>query len=210
MSSSFVSIKKKCTRKRKCCLTLLEVVIALFLTAILLTELFSAYSLFHRVHIKIALQKERYLMRQAAQQRLSQVFGSIRTMPVPDFFTTFSPLSRAPILFFSFDNGTDLNPDFSNLIKGALFLDQQQRLLLVSYSRSGAQRTDLLLDKISSVSFAFFDSVGLQSRSTWPESLKRVPPMLTMTIQELPREKETARSFSFAYFLETESSVIAY
>src|SRR5438876_491031 len=100
-------------RKKKA-LTLLEVMIALSLSAIVLTTLLSVYKEISLNQVKLERRKETVLNHKMVQQRLIRLFSAIRgkegTKESPLYTSDFIE-SEGAALFIEFDNGLDLDPD---------------------------------------------------------------------------------------------------
>jgi hypothetical protein len=122
-------------------------VIALGLTAILLTTLFSCY---HRLVIfktQIEGVRNQLYPQLLTQARLIQVFDGLHEGA--------SLFTNSEALGLTFDNGIDHDPDYCifqevNLSKSA------ENQFVITYKNK--QRKEVLKEKISSLSFSFFDA----------------------------------------------------
>lgn len=139
-------------------LSLLEVVIALGLTAILLTTLFSCYRHLVLSKAKVDTVRNELYPKLFTQARLIQVFDNLEEGH--SFYTD------EGVLNFHFDNGLDRDPKFCGPIDGKLFADNKQLILKLN-----DDRIEVLQTKISDLSFAFFDLKKNEWLSEWRGTL---------------------------------------
>ncbi|MGM0440217.1 MAG: PilW family protein [Chlamydiota bacterium] len=160
--------------------TLIEVIIAMALVSILMTSLLGFYSYMTRTNSYVTkLSRQAFRMRYA-QQRLSYVIEHAnldkKIRPREDsnsyqdnitvFYTTDNESSviKGPSLVFSFDNGVDIAPEFSNGVLGRLYLDHQDNLCLafwpLPHQEQAEQilpmRREILLAGVSDLHFSFY------------------------------------------------------
>lgn len=125
--------------KRRC-MTLLEVLIALSLTAILLSLLMVFYRDQDLINQKLdQLEREAFQM-MYIENRLSMIIPKIIAPndTKKDFYFFVSNESNStlkpniPSLYFTYDNGNELKKVFSNHVLGRLYLDKEDRLGLAT------------------------------------------------------------------------------
>lgn len=154
-------------------LTLIEVLIALSLSSLIMTAMFYFYQ--KAVRLDAAVQKVEH---QVFSLRLleSQLMRIIpRTMSTKEaendfFFLTgrSDQISKngTPYLLFSYDRGVDLDPLFSNIVLGRLYVDKRGRLILATWpapSRWPQDRNlvpmkrEVLYDNVTNLLFSFYN-----------------------------------------------------
>lgn len=158
-------------KKSRRCVTLLEMLIAMGLTAILLTALLGYYQ--QSMWAQKTLQKnlERNFHSLYTQYRLSQIIPtSLNPSKDKDkkgvFFFTKPPEiyeEKSQSLIFTYDNGTGSGPLFSNEVLGKLFVDRKDRLILLTWpvpSRYSDPeppvRPEILQENVDELSFIFY------------------------------------------------------
>ncbi len=188
---------------RKRSLTLLEVVIALGLAAILLTTLFGFYRQLFLARANIQKNKETVLQRVWVQQRLAQVFEKAEAEIEEDkglvFYTAEHPHATGPALHFYYDHGMDPDPDYCGTLKAMLYLTPQKELML----QVGPARKEVLLQGASQLQFAFFDPKEKIWQTGWGEKNEVLPPMVKLTIK-------TEKEDPFVFFLPGAFKKITY
>jgi type II secretory pathway pseudopilin PulG len=161
-------IEMKKTKKKRP-LVLIEVLIAISLLALLSAFLFMALrQTMAWSHLNEEASRNEEVISNA-HQLLARVFsGAVieETQNVKDeedqrfFFTVDSPTS----LVFTFNNGVDRDPKFSNVVLGKIYLDHHHHLCLAiwplpnrwkSFSPDQVRHV-ILLDHISSLQFSFY------------------------------------------------------
>ncbi len=186
-------------KKRKQPLTLLEIVIALFLTGIILTTLLVFFKDYSLTNIKLKTVKEHVLARQTCYLRLNNLFSSMQTPKngTSGFYTDTYNESAKEALFFTFNNGADLDPDFCNTLKGVLYLTKGGALHLIIQGEGGKTRKEVLFQNLSQFTLQFFDEEEKNWSPSWPRSKEKPPLMLKI---ELPEKKEK-EPLVFSFFL---------
>ena len=150
---------------------LLEFMIALSLLGIIVAFLFSSYRDLSLT--KAVLQKERgeILSRQKLQLRLGQVFSGLRTLE----------LKHPHCCTLTYDNGTDPDIQFCGLLEGQLHTDAKNRLVLVSTSKQGSQRQEILGEDIKSFELKFFNRQKGEWENKYPSEK---PFMMQMVVNK--------------------------
>ncbi len=151
---------------------LLEVIIAMLLTMILLSVLLSFYVQIGKINAAQEIEQERSFRKLYLSTRLSTILP--RVVPVNNadkdfmFFTTMNNDSQTkggtPALFFTFDNGVKLNPDFSNHVLAKLYLNQKKQLCLGIWPSPSRwtdaaippMKREVLFENVEDLSFSFY------------------------------------------------------
>ena len=156
---------------RKHHMTLLEVLIALALLAILLTSLMGIYQQMNTIERKISISRQENFRYLYLQYRLGQVLPNVVEDEAigKEIDFAFYTSSSGPIqpntesLVFIYDNGIDGNPLFSNHVIGKLFLDTKGRFCLATWPSfkeysdiNPPMRLEVLMEDIHELSFAFY------------------------------------------------------
>lgn len=124
---------------------MLEVVIALSLTAILLSVLFGAQWSTHKAQAKIEAKKREVLPRQRLQLKLFPILTSSKTFKLDD--------NGGLILEYS--GLLDREARFRGHLTSLLQL-KDNSLCLFTWPEEGEPRTEVLLENVDNLSFRFF------------------------------------------------------
>lgn len=161
----------KVQRKRKLSLTLIEVLIALSLSSIIMTAMFYFYQKAVRLDAEIQKVEERVFSLRLLQSRLMKIVPKAVSAKEAEkdfyFLTGYQDqISKrgTPYLLFSYDRGVDIEPQFSNIVLGRLYVDKKGRLMLVTVpapSRwtQGALplKREMLLRGVENIYFSFYN-----------------------------------------------------
>ncbi len=168
-------------QRKKHSLTLLEVCIAISLLGILLSSLWSMYRRWMSTY-QIQQEKQIHIHKILfLKQRLEQIATSLAAIPAEneqETNTLFTPKQNSeglPTVCFSYQNLLDFDPSFNGKVWSLLYVDPHKRLCLATWAPDHKTRVDILLDSISSLSFAYFDPQTNLWRDDWPESLEHLP-----------------------------------
>lgn len=152
--------------------TLIELLISMALTTLILTTLMFFYrQVTYLNNLYDEAQQESFQLRFLAN-RLSNVLP--KAVPdqtakkdfyffsEPDYHGTFR--NNSPSLVFTFDNGVDIDKNFSNHVLGRLYLDRQGNLTLGMWPSPARwaegeippMKKAVLMENVSSLSFQFF------------------------------------------------------
>jgi len=188
--------------------TLLEVIIGLFLAAILLTYIFSFFSEITHIEKNMRIASEKVLSKNSLKIKLDTIFSKIvdKNAPKePSFYT----LKNGNELYFVYDNGIDPSPSFSSMVFARLYLEKNNLILEThpidfftkKKNKPRIYREEILAKNITSLSFIFLEKTvpktiqenSFASSTSWekdhlPSSLK-----ITLTIEKSP--------CSFIFFL---------
>jgi hypothetical protein len=115
-------------------LTLIEVIVASGIAALVLLTLFSPFKTSVMLTRKVEVAKHSVIERHLIYQRLLQTFGTVKG----DSMSTESVEgSEKRALLFTFENRVDPSLAFSGTTKGKIFVDDGGNLLLRIYSPCG-------------------------------------------------------------------------
>lgn len=141
---------------------LLELMIALGLTAILLSLLFRFFAGSVKLDQKISEARSALYQRQHFQTRISSLLNSIapRSSIAPSPGSSFYTLNeKIPSLVAIFDNGIDPDPLFSGPILGKIYIDAGSNLTLALWplEKTGKNlyRKEILLSGVENMRFQF-------------------------------------------------------
>lgn len=155
-------------RKLKCCLSLLEVSVAIFLTGIILSFLWTFYK--DTLFTQKKLQTESLYAHQVmlTKTRLSLLIQEVAQDPTNSISTP------DHYLLFSYNHLLDPDPAFRGKISSYLYLDRSNRLCLTSFGTAGKCRQEILFFPLKKFQFELFDlknllwsSKGLDTLPLW-------------------------------------------
>ncbi len=135
--------------KKKRAFTLTEILISLGLFSIILATLFSSFRSASLLQFKGEKGRALSLTRSHLQQRLNQVFFY---SDKSSFKEEEDESTGMKILSFSFDNHIDPDPLYSSMIKGKLYIDRKDQLILETapLTPSEEKREEILCRGVSS------------------------------------------------------------
>lgn len=218
--------------RQKRAITLLEVLIATALTAILL----SALTFFYRDLTVLNADVDRLytvqFQQSYLQKRLASVLPKI-VAPKPkqkDFYFFTSPVNGQPSLVFVYDNEACLDRTYGSLVLGRIYLDSGGNLVLGTWPAPSRwdvdpkeMKKEILMEQVETLGFRFYlpperDRTKLGSQNNleasaynhwleeWPSAWKELPPLMTIQVKRKDHE-ETLR---FAYQLPHSNLAILY
>ena len=204
---------------------LLELMIALGLTAILLTLLFRFFAGSVKLDQKINEAREALYQRQHFQTRVSSLLNSItpRSSMAPSSGSSFYTLNeKTSSLVAIFDNGIDPDPLFSGPILGKVYIDAEANLTLAIWplEKTGKNlyRKEILLSGVENMRFQFLAKKNLQQpdakaiainssfewRSDWPKNRWDIPSIVRVIFLHEKQE------VSFAFMLPLIEPIVTY
>lgn len=146
-SSNLHSIKRGRTHH----LTLMEIVVAFGLISIVLFTLFSCFTTYSKMQMQMETIRPIIIQKQMMYQRLSQIFSLAQTQ---SFQAVPQEEDANPTLTFSFDNGYDRSPEFSDDVKACIYLNHSSELVLQLCSNvDQSKRKEILQNHVHSVSW---------------------------------------------------------
>lgn len=169
--------------RRKFSLTLIEVVVALSLTAILLSFLWQTYYHLQKQLLSMEKKKAESLQKLFIQEKISKLFSHIEAESGEKLLYTMKDRSRShPTLVFKTTLPIDPDPDFSGLVLSGLYLSEQKELCLVHWASKDKLRTEVLLQNIVSCHMLFYDSLKKEWKEEWTEKMQGTPAMIKCKI----------------------------
>lgn len=194
---------------------LLELLIALSLTAVLLTFLFSFFVQNAKIESKLETARTCISNRGYLQTRLQTIFTSLDQGSLQSCFYT--KTDKTFSLMLQFDQGIDPDPQFSGILLGQLFLDEEKNLRFTTrpldIENQTAWRSEILFPKIKDFEFEFLGpntppesgsretikliNPNLVWRSEWPKKIGSIPSMIRLTLYE----KDFKEPIRYAFFL---------
>jgi type II secretory pathway pseudopilin PulG len=213
------------TRLQKRTFTLLELMIALGLTAILLTILFRFFAGSVRMDQKISDARASLYQRQHFQTRISSLCNAIAprsSLSVSSGSSFYTINEKKPGFVAIFDNGIDPDPRFSGPVLGKVYIDPQSNLMLVLWplekTETKLYRTEVLLSGVQSIHFQFLAQKSLQNndpkatsinstlewRTDWPKNRWDIPSIIRITLLHENQE------ISFAFMLPFIEPIVTY
>lgn len=203
---------------------LFELMIALALTAILLTLLFRFFAGSVNMNQKIDSARSVLYHRQHFQTRLSSIFHAItpRSLIGESVSSSFFTLDeKTPALLMIFDNGIDPDPQFSGPILGKIYLDAGNLTLALwplEKKEKKLYRKEILLPHVQKMQFQFLAKKTVQNqdplaisinpllewRTNWPKNRWDIPSIIRMKIEQ-DREE-----VSFAFMLPFIEPIVTY
>lgn len=171
--------------------TLLEALLALALTAALMTVLAYFYRQLEEINIAAEKSFRSLYQRAYVESRLATVLPKAVNENTSKkdffFFTTGSHNSdifdsKNPSLIFTYDNGIDLDVAFANHVLGRLFVDSDKHLVLATWPSTNRWKEDklppvkreVLFDGVEALDFSFFVAPDVdRTRVVNPTSLAK-------------------------------------
>jgi hypothetical protein len=182
-------------------LTLLEVMIALSLAAVLLSALMSSYYQVSKQRITAQELKKNSLSVEVMRQRLIHLFAQTAAAETVRFHTGTHPSALGSCLIFTYCHGIDLKPEFCGDLTGMLYLNAHHQLALASWGSSSEARVEVLLENIGEVFFSFFDAKMENWRADWK---KELPPFFKLSWTSRDQSAEIQQC---AFFFSQETPI---
>lgn len=173
-------------KKVKQALTLLEVNIAIFITGVLLSALWGMYHNWYKSYEKAQKMQTNIHRNLFIKHRLEQVFSLVARPGKSHFMFTPSEQGEKT-LCVSYEGGADPEPSFNRTLRSLLYKDGINRFCLATWASEEECRVEVLLDKVSSLEFFFFDPQTASWQASWKEELDHLPFWVKIHIK---REKE--------------------
>jgi len=207
---------------------LFEILIALSLTAILLTFLFSFFVESVKIEKKIDAMRSEITARQHLQTRLQAVMTGIhRESGTSPFYTQTVKDEGKESLIAIFDNGIDPDPAFSGSVMGRIYLDEQSNLSLATWPLDPEEkhrpwRKEILLSHVKEFEFEFMAqkreeekikkeqvkpiNSTLEWRAHWSKSRSEIPPIIRLSVWK-ENQKDPLR---FAFLIPSVEPLATY
>ncbi len=185
-------------KKKKHSLTLLEVAIAICLTAILVPSLWHVYQNWLTSYKNVQLLQNKLEPRLFLKQRLERIGLLLTNLSENNFIFTPNEKSEFPSVCFSYTNEPDVNPAFNDIVRSLLYVDNGKQLCLTTWGSTLESRTEILLTEIKSLEIFFFNPETNIWQSSWNESTP-LPIWIKLVIENSsnePLEIKIRSSFS--------------
>jgi type II secretory pathway pseudopilin PulG len=179
--------------RKKYCLTLLEVVIAMTLLSFLLTGLFNFFYQGLKKSITAKELKQKILQLELFQLRLKNLFSNLDEQP--GFLLEKHPDAIGSALIVCHKQSVDPEFEMCGILQGMIFLNKNKELCLISWSERGAARLEVLLDKIETFKCRLFDPTKNEWTEKWTEKNEEDPVMVAIDL------KSGGREMPFVFFL---------
>lgn len=200
--------------------------IALALTAILLTFLFSFFVESAKIEKKLETARVAISNRSHLQTRLQTVFSAIDRSTSEIFYTKQFEKEKSVSLITIFNNGIDPDPAYSGSVTGRIFIDPEKNLCLATWpldkSKNRPWRKEILLSHIERLEFEFLGKRSASDsgkkekirpinamfawRELWSPSQAGIPSIIRLSVWE-EKQKEPLR---FAFILLTSEPLVTY
>lgn len=206
---------------------LLEILMALSLTAILLTFLFSFFVESVKIEKKLEIARMTVISRGHLQTRLQTILSAIDLNSIEPFlYTKQFDKEKSLSLVTVFNNGIDPDPNYSGSVRGRIFLDEERNLCLLTSPLGDEKeknwRKETILPHVESFEFEFLGkktaseraknekttpiTATLAWRTEWTESQGGIPSVVRLRVIE-QKSKEPLR---FAFILPSPDPFVTY
>ena len=205
-------------RIKKHSFILIEIIISLFLITILLTFLFGYFSKITKIEIEIENIKNEVYKKNNLHIRLNNIFTQLNLKDFDQgrFYSKYEKDSKHLSLYLNYNNGIDPNPNFSEIVKAKLFVDDKNNLLLVIWPKDNKIKTarkEILLTNINKIEYKFLGEKDLQMEKYiiekiaensfwykfWPKEKRILPSVVYIKIN---------KNMDFAFFLQSQDANI--
>ena len=191
-------------RQRRASLTLLEILVALGLAALLLSALFSSLTQMVKAGQRATLAEERSFDIERVRLRLTHLFHELspRDVKAPIFFQTeVKPSDQKTLLAFATRGMISQEIEFTDLLEHQLLVKDGE-LCLMSGKSKKKKRSEVLLKGVESIRFAFFDPQTKQWLERWQSQLTP-PPFFKLSL----RIKGWKEDVDILFFLNTNREI---
>lgn len=143
----------------------------------LLTALFHLIAEFPKASALLEKRKKKVLLLQEVQIRLNQTLNKYFDQ-YPFFYD-----EKHQKIYFTYDNGIDMDPSFGAAVHGSLGLNKNHFLILETTSILDPSQTrkEVLLKEVKNLSVFFFCPKKKKWKSSWPKKEAGFPSMLRIS-----------------------------
>jgi hypothetical protein len=212
--------------------TLLEALIAMSLSAILITVIVYFYQQLSLINIQMDKAQNEQFQKRFAEYRLNAILPNIAPPSNKDFHFFLSPDTQglfkenSPSLVFTFDNTIKLDKKMADLVIGRLYLDRENRLTLATWpspkrwkeNESPPMTKEVIMEDVTTLKFDFYyppDKGPLKivnkqdsKEVTQKKDDRKLPAIITVLIQKQIDKK--IEDISFVYPLPNSPQPIIY
>jgi len=162
------------TRRHKTfAFTLLELLIALSLGSVLLFCLWQTYDLRLRQYRKLEMQHSKDYPRLFIKQRLDTLFA--QGMQKQTSLTLFTSTKHPSQLIILYEGGPDPDPALNGPIRSLLYVDDDRRLCLATWSLDRQGYIEVLASSIEELTLSFFSLETKTWHLIWEENNNSLP-----------------------------------
>jgi hypothetical protein len=170
--------------KKRFTISLIEVIIALFLTGIIITFLWRAFFQTQKNILHVEKKKNLALQNHFFYQKMARLLCHIPSKPGASALFTYQETKNDPLTFFFLtDRPVDPDPDFSGTCLQNLYLIGED-LCLATWGNRDKVRFEVLKSHVSSLTITFFDSKEKKWIPIWPEDQSYLPVMIKLQVIE--------------------------
>lgn len=205
-------------------MTIIEVLISMALTMLAITALIYFYSQVDSLNNAVEKVQEESFHSRYFEGRLASILPKSlgETDPSKDFLfitTDGKPgLTKGgmPTLLFMFDNGIDLNPDFSNHVLGRLYVSEKGDLMLAMWPAPARWRSDqpvpmrkeLLFENVEEMEFKFFIPPQKDKKrklenegwvEEWGQEYRRLPALISVHLTVIREGEKQKMTYLFPF-----------
>lgn len=198
--------------------TLIEIIISLFLITIIITFLFGYFTKISKVELEIEKTKKIVYEKGNLHIRLNNIFAELYSKEINQnpFYTEFEKNTKNICLNINFNNGVDPDPNFSDILKAKIFVNEKKDLILEIFSndkKNKIPRREILFKNVDNLEYKFLSNNDFQMKSYqieqlsdswfwynfWPEEKKGFPSVIYMKLN---------KDLDFAFFIPSHSAKI--
>lgn len=174
---------------QKHALSLLEVVIATSIAAILLGVLWNTYYSWSKGYKELQVTQNRLHKTIFMKQRLELISTTLCSQVKENKVSFFHEKGKASQLHLTYKGGPDRSPEFNGLITSQIFLDEKGILSFITRGKQGTIRQEILQTGVSSIEFAFFNPKTNVWEEEWEESKEHLPLWIEIKIKTAKEEE---------------------
>ncbi len=189
--------------------TLLELMVGIALASLLLIFLFSTLKQSTFANSKMKVAQKLVHQRLCTQLRLTSVFDALEfERQKIGFYTASHAESLSDVLYFSYHQEVDADPNFIGVLEAMLFLKHpEKKLCLYTTGANGSMRKEVLLENLKTISFLFLDTQKGEWKSDWSKEADFAPGLVKLLITE--KDKNPLKdAIEFGFQLKNASEII--
>jgi competence protein ComGC len=163
--------------RKKRTFTLLEIVVATCLLAILLSGLFTTFHHILKTHFEVKDKKQKAFQLELFQQRMKNLFSCQKKVWIENH-----PDLNQSALHLIYEEKLDHDLARTGSQEGIFYL-QDKKLYFVSWTEEGLPRIEVLLDQVDDLTCQLFDRKKREWVSAWPKQVEDNPIMILLDIK---------------------------
>ena len=173
---------------QKYAFSLLELVIATAITAVLLGVLWNTYYSWSKGYKELHIKQNHLHKTVFLKQRLELISSHLCSQSKENKLFSLHKKGESPRLMLTYKAGPDLSPEFNGVLLAQLFLDEKGTLSFVTKGREGSIRKEVLRTGNSSMALSFFDPKSNAWEDEWDKEKGHLPLWVKISLKN--REKE--------------------